>query len=911
MACHLHWRLRAVSTMSLVVGTLALYAFLNMSAVGARSTRARRLNEMQRCQPKEVPRKERCVYVRTHPSCRPEDGWIPYLEIHYCYLSQMEGVSTALFLLWIAILFGLMLVIAERFFCPSLELIAEYLRLPPCVAGATLLSFGNGAPDVFTQLAAISQGDSDTTSPGAIAMALSEPLGSGLFVGNIVFGLVVFFSGLNEVRVQRSYFLKDCLFYLGGVLTVFVFLFHGEVMVWEVALLAGYYLAFIIVTVLLSRGDEPVHADPRLHEVPHHLQPQDSYLRGGCICLYMCMGCEGRGGAVNGWAWKRGSPCERVWSVLWCCIAQIAHCSPKWINPELTPLLVAGLVASFAYTIVERSEYVVTTPTLGWELADSASHLRALPPALSGLFAEPAGFWNGLPLPLPSYPACTPGPFFGPMPPESFRHIPDLSVASQVSQISGADTDAEAPLLEGSSPKRQQQQRKSQPQQQKSPQLMRIHTLERIEEAAPGLAGESEDGGGRAAGIDGDSGGDDYGNDNEVDRDLELFNRLRAASRRGGGVSGPGISSSSSGAADARGGNLIGINHGNGSAINWQRSSESGSVGYKPPPPVLAATAAVTAPSVFNDDARSADSASSLAFYRQFGSDGSFTCGSCRGSLDPVTAQRREDSGKPPGRMEQLWRRLERPVLALLSLFIPRVAIDTHARYRKTCAVLLPPLLPTLAGWVQGWLGDEHSPGGFWRQTWWLGSTSAGLVVAVAALRFYPRKGHLHGYAAGIATVVVFCEAMFLLDASAGELVSAAVALGQIFGINPSLLGATLLAWGNSVSDLVSNITLAKDGLPSMAITACFASPMFVLLAGLVTSLTYATRHGNMELPQDLALKALYGCSCSILLMWALVVPLVFRFRLTRRVGVLAVTVYLVYQTVYIWAIIHDSRGRG
>ena len=45
----------------------------------------------------------------------------------------------------------------RRFFCPSLELISEYLRLSPCVAGATLLSFGNGAPDVFTQLAAISQ----------------------------------------------------------------------------------------------------------------------------------------------------------------------------------------------------------------------------------------------------------------------------------------------------------------------------------------------------------------------------------------------------------------------------------------------------------------------------------------------------------------------------------------------------------------------------------------------------------------------------------------------------------------------------------------------------------------------------------------------------------------------------------
>lgn len=63
-----------------------------------------------------------------------------------------------MFLAWIACLFALMLILAERFFVPSLELISEYLRLPPPVAGATLLAFGNGAPDVFTQLAAISKG---------------------------------------------------------------------------------------------------------------------------------------------------------------------------------------------------------------------------------------------------------------------------------------------------------------------------------------------------------------------------------------------------------------------------------------------------------------------------------------------------------------------------------------------------------------------------------------------------------------------------------------------------------------------------------------------------------------------------------------------------------------------------------
>jgi Ca2+/Na+ antiporter len=53
--------------------------------------------------------------------------------------------------------FAVLLTVSERFFCPALELISDYLKLPPVVAGATLLSFGNGAPDTFTQVAAIAQ----------------------------------------------------------------------------------------------------------------------------------------------------------------------------------------------------------------------------------------------------------------------------------------------------------------------------------------------------------------------------------------------------------------------------------------------------------------------------------------------------------------------------------------------------------------------------------------------------------------------------------------------------------------------------------------------------------------------------------------------------------------------------------
>ena len=37
-----------------------------------------------------------------------------------------------------------------------LQWISETMQLPPAVAGVTLLSFAGGAPDLFTQLAAVS-----------------------------------------------------------------------------------------------------------------------------------------------------------------------------------------------------------------------------------------------------------------------------------------------------------------------------------------------------------------------------------------------------------------------------------------------------------------------------------------------------------------------------------------------------------------------------------------------------------------------------------------------------------------------------------------------------------------------------------------------------------------------------------
>ena len=56
---------------------------------------------------------------------------------------------------------------------------------------------------------------------------------------------------------------------------------------------------------------------------------------------------------------------------------------------------------------------------------------------------------------------------------------------------------------------------------------------------------------------------------------------------------------------------------------------------------------------------------------------------------------------------------------------------------------------------------------------------------------------------------------------------------GLITGLPSSLLGLTVLSWGNSVGDAIASISIAKAGLGEMAVTGCIAGPAFNLMAGL------------------------------------------------------------------------------
>lgn len=113
--------------------------------------------------------------------------------INYEYVLEYSIVSKTilgpmLLLLLLTFLLYLLSTTADSFFCPTLQSIVEYFKISPNLAGVTFLSFGNGSPDVFSNIAAFA-----SQSPN---LGIAGIVGGGLFVscGAVAFLIDLFFN---------------------------------------------------------------------------------------------------------------------------------------------------------------------------------------------------------------------------------------------------------------------------------------------------------------------------------------------------------------------------------------------------------------------------------------------------------------------------------------------------------------------------------------------------------------------------------------------------------------------------------------------------------------------------------------------------------------------------------------------
>jgi solute carrier family 24 (sodium/potassium/calcium exchanger), member 6 len=174
-----------------------------------------------------------------------------------------------------------------------------------------------------------------------------------------------------------------------------------------------------------------------------------------------------------------------------------------------------------------------------------------------------------------------------------------------------------------------------------------------------------------------------------------------------------------------------------------------------------------------------------------------------------------------------------------------------------------------------------------------------GILVGALILRFAPGgEGNMAMVVATPVALYGFVMAATWIDFIANHLVSLLDFMGIVLRIPGTIMGLTVLAWGNSMGDLSANMTMARKGLANMAMTACFAGPVFNILLGLGLGFgSLARQTGNQESTVSLSIPVVTGfifvlVNCVSILFVGIMVG---KGRIEPYFGYVAVGLYAVY----------------
>lgn len=153
------------------------------------------------------------------------------------WATQSQSPSSSSSSGW-GLLFTTIGIAASDFFSVNLSTIAAILGLGESLAGVTFLAFGNGSPDVFSTFAAMGS--------NSASMAVGELIGAASFITGVVAGSMAL---VREFRVDKKTYARDICFFIVAICFTMFFLADGHLRFWECCIMIAYYVVYVITVV--------------------------------------------------------------------------------------------------------------------------------------------------------------------------------------------------------------------------------------------------------------------------------------------------------------------------------------------------------------------------------------------------------------------------------------------------------------------------------------------------------------------------------------------------------------------------------------------------------------------------------------------------------------------------------------
>ncbi|KIY43955.1 hypothetical protein FISHEDRAFT_67700 [Fistulina hepatica ATCC 64428] len=171
-------------------------------------------------------------------------------------------------------------------------------------------------------------------------------------------------------------------------------------------------------------------------------------------------------------------------------------------------------------------------------------------------------------------------------------------------------------------------------------------------------------------------------------------------------------------------------------------------------------------------------------------------------------------------------------------------------------------------------------------------SITVGMLVAV----FGDRSEHTPFRA--LRCSMGFCVAVVWIMAIADEVVNVLQAFGSMFGLSEAIIGLTIFAFGNSLADLVANMSVAVFA-PIMGFSACFGGPMLNILLGIGISGLYVMSNSAETYEPTFSPTLLVSATGLLVLLALMLVCIPLNgYMLTRSWGFFLISCYTVLMVV-------------